>query len=69
MADEPLSWDAIVVRGGEMALPSLRVALQTSYVQDGEYALSFFGENGMSIVRIIEAARDAYPGSLQNKKI
>ncbi|MBA2427100.1 MAG: hypothetical protein H0V60_08480 [Actinobacteria bacterium] len=69
MAVEPLKSDAIVVRGGEMTLPNLRQALQTSYVQDDEYALSFFGANDMTVEEIIEAARGAYPGCLQNKKV
>lgn len=52
-----------------MTLLTLRNALQTSYVQDDEYALSFFGENDMNVAEIIEAAREAYPGCLQNKKL
>lgn len=68
-SDQPLKDDTLVVRGGLMELNGLRNSVQTGYVRDGYYSLSFFGADGVTVEEIIAAAKANYPGSLNNKKI
>jgi len=69
LLDDTLADEALVIRGGLMELPGLRTSVQTAFVKDGYYSLSFFGENRMSMEEIIQTAKSAYPGALPNRQI
>jgi hypothetical protein len=50
-------WDeTVVVRGGVMALVTVRESVDTGYEQESDYNLSFWGENGYSYVELLAVA-------------
>jgi hypothetical protein len=52
MLGEPLTDETLVVRGGLMAIGSLRNAIRTAHAFLGSYGLSFYGENGLTVEQI-----------------
>lgn len=53
---DPLEDDAVIVRFGLMAVSSLRDSVGRCHATRGLYALSFFGENRMTVEEIARAA-------------
>jgi hypothetical protein len=48
--------EALVVRGGHMELIPLRIAVDACMARHSFYGLSFFGDNGLSLERIVSLA-------------
>jgi hypothetical protein len=53
---EPLSDEAILVRGGLMEVLPMRVAIDTCYARKGFYGLSFWGENDLGLPEVLALA-------------
>jgi hypothetical protein len=54
---KPLADDCLVIRGGLMELTTLKNSLAACIVQRGFFGLSLWGENGLSVGEVCDAAR------------